>query len=252
MTPEVAPNWDLMLRNARKVQELAWAAKVTSVLLTSKGEPFLNYEQLTTTASHFLRFPLEVQTNGIRLKKMFTEDPSSLRRLSESFGINVVAISMDTLADIMTYGALMRELKMQGMVTRVCMNVTSLFGDASFEVTMSAALSCGFVDQILFRRIGRPDTCYGPLGLKTKDWIEKNGGGDKYDALKKGLQNRRNKKLVRVSAFGNEVWAVGSIAVMFSDYCIQEQSHEESIRSLVFKEDGHLYTSWSSEASILF
>ena len=252
MTPEVKPNWDLMLRNARKVQELAWAAKVTSVLLTSKGEPFLNYEQLTIMATHFLRFPLEVQTNGVRLKRMFLEDASSLNRLSGEFGVNVVAISMDKLADIMTYGALMRELKMQGIVTRVCMNVTSLFGASSFAAAMSAAQSCGFVDQILFRRIGRPEICWGPEGLRTKNWIEDNDAGDKYDALKTGLKNCRRKKLIRTSAFGNEVWAVGSIAVMFSDYCLQEESHEENIRSLVFKEDGHVYTNWSSEASVLF
>jgi len=222
------------------------------VLLTSKGEPFLNYEQLTTMATHFLRFPLEVQTNGIALKRMAREDVSSLDRLAESFGINVVAISIDKVSEIMTYGALMAALKSRGIVTRYCMNVTSLFGNSTFAGTIAAATSCGAVDQLLFRKIGRPDTCWGPEGLRTKNWIEENGGGDKYDSMRGELKNWRGKKLIRVSAFGNEVWDVKGVAVVFSDYCLQEQSHEDSIRSLVFREDGHLYTSWSSRASILF
>jgi len=42
------------------------------------------------------------------------------------------------------------------------------------------------------------------------------------------------------------------LSVSSSDYCMQDESGADDIRSLIFMEDGHLYTNWNSKASILF
>jgi hypothetical protein len=59
-------------------------------------------------------------------------------------------------------------------------------------------------------------------------------------------------RLIRDLATGVKVYDVGGISLAISDYCIQEQDSGSNLRSLVFQEDGHLYTSWGSRASILF
>jgi hypothetical protein len=51
---------------------------------------------------------------------------------------------------------------------------------------------------------------------------------------------------------GIEVYDIMGMSVCFSDYCIQQENRMEDIRSLIFHQDGHVYTSWDSPASILF
>ena len=43
-----------------------------------------------------------------------------------------------------------------------------------------------------------------------------------------------------------------TILVTIIDYCIQEYNNTEDIRSLIYHQDGYMYTSWDKPASILF
>jgi hypothetical protein len=45
---------------------------------------------------------------------------------------------------------------------------------------------------------------------------------------------------------------VGGIAVTFFEYCVQDSNGEDDIRSLIYNQDGHLYTTWNSPASMIF
>ena len=58
--------------------------------------------------------------------------------------------------------------------------------------------------------------------------------------------------LIRVLPFGAEVYDIGGIAVTWLDECVQERNNTNDIRSLIYQEDGHMYSSWDSLASILF
>ena len=51
---------------------------------------------------------------------------------------------------------------------------------------------------------------------------------------------------------GMSIYDCKGISVLFSDYCIQEQANDNDVRSIVFHEDGHLYTLWNSAASMRF
>ena len=62
----------LMARNIEKVKTVARNAGVNSILFTGKGEPLYNGDSikfLTTMALDFAEWPLELQTNGLRLLK---------------------------------------------------------------------------------------------------------------------------------------------------------------------------------------
>jgi hypothetical protein len=57
---------------------------------------------------------------------------------------------------------------------------------------------------------------------------------------------------LRTLPFGMPVYGYKGVSVAFSDYCVQETHNPEDLRSLIFAEDGHVYTNWANPASILF
>ena len=59
-------------------------------------------------------------------------------------------------------------------------------------------------------------------------------------------------RVIRKLPYGATIYDIGGIAVTWFDYCIQDAHGVDDIRSLIFQEDGHLYTAWDSPASILF
>jgi hypothetical protein len=56
-----------MRKNIPKVINMLNAVGVTSVLLTSKGEPFMKPETVYQFTLWFNEFPVEIQTNGLWL-----------------------------------------------------------------------------------------------------------------------------------------------------------------------------------------
>lgn len=87
-------------------------------------------------------------------------------------------------------------------------------------------------------------------------WIKNNASVASYNKfinrLREFVGQCSNGKLVRNLNSGMQVWDVKGLAILISDYCVQERNNGYDVRTLVFLEDGHLYTSWNSKASILF
>ena len=69
ITWETNPDQVLVQRNIPKVKRLANSAEISNVLITSKKEPFMNYDGLIWMANQFSDYWLELQTNGIELNK---------------------------------------------------------------------------------------------------------------------------------------------------------------------------------------
>lgn len=70
------------------------------------------------------------------------------------------------------------------------------------------------------------------------------------DELKKEIDNRGFK--IRSLPHGAQVYDLDNLSVTYFNYCVQDSNKNDDIRSLIFQEDGHLYTSWNSKASRLF
>jgi hypothetical protein len=87
----------------------------------------------------------------------------------------------------------------------------------------------------------------------TAKWINENVDPEQYvrlfDEMKAACT--LHGRFLRQLHFGPSVYAYRGVSVSYSDYCIQDSNVGEDIRSLIFLEDGHLYTSWNSTASAI-
>jgi hypothetical protein len=172
--------------------------------------------------------------------------------LSQLFlsGIDVIAISMDNAVDFDNYIPVFAEIAKMNMVSRITVNVTDKLPSLDFKWYLDYCL-LNKVSQLTFRSIVAPEIV---KDQKTFDWIKKNVDVQDYvylvDAGREACKN--DGRLIRTLRNGMEIWDLSGVALTFSDYCIQERDNGDNLRSLVFQEDGHLYTGWGSKASILF
>ena len=244
MTGYIESDIDLMRMKVDKVYNLAKAANVTSVLLTGKGEPLLNRDILLEFVKKFQEWPVEIQTNGIWLSK-------NLWFLNNIMlvGTDIIAVSIDTMEQFWDYENLFNKIKKLGMVVRVCMNVTNLLKINRFFELFIKLTKEDLVDQLLFRNITIPNNT--SKEHSAAKWITNNVDKYNYSDLYHQLMDS-NPNEIRTLPDGTKVYDVNGVSVTFSDYCIQDRNDSEDIRSLIFMEDGHLYTSWNSKASMLF
>jgi organic radical activating enzyme len=249
MTGFMKADIELMERNLPKVVNVAEAADVTSILFTGKGEPTLDLPILGMFAKTLKeRWPLELQTNGIVLLK----EPRQIDWLFAVAGIDVLAISMDRPEQFKVYPPIFRRASELGMITRITVNITSLLkGRYNFTGLIAYCMALD-IRQLTLRKIIAPEISHDS---KTTKWIEANAPESLYNdflAEAKASIHKNGGRLIRQLANGVNVYDVGGVSFSYSDYCIQERSLGNNVRSLVFQEDGHLYTSWGSRASVLF
>jgi len=246
MTGYVANDYPKMKRNSRKVINVAGAAEVTSVLFTGKGEPMLAYGELIELARLFNFCPLELLTNRIRLAG---GDDSLLSGLYDA-GFDVIAVSIDRTGELGAYRDLFSRIKQAGLISRITVNSTDLLTGITFSDLLNYCRE-NSITQFTLRRIVTPEK---PKDAATAQWIEHHAHEKDYRSLMDQARAHVSAqgKLIRTLNHGVEVYDCDGVSFSYSDYCIQERNLGDNIRSLVFLEDGHLYTSWNSSASILF
>jgi hypothetical protein len=258
MTGRGEPNIDLMRLNTEKVLTIARHAGVTNVLFTGKGEPFLNPDELFFMLKQFKEFPCEVQTNGIELAK--ADYGWTLLEQLRLHGMNVIAISIDDLDDFATFGPLFRHVREAGMITRVALNIHK--GTHHRDGIHGYVKLCQRrgVQQIMLRKLSTPAGT--PEDNPQVRWIYDNVDEAYWSSMISRFNREREDhkahgiypriRHVRTMAHGDVIWDYEGVAVSHSDYCVQNTAPDGEIRSLIFLDDGHLYTTWNSPASILF
>jgi len=246
MTGYVTNDFLKMLRNYPKVIEVARTAEVTSVLFTGKGEPMLAYRELIKLARLFNFWPLELQTNGIRLADGGDRQLKALYKA----GFDVIAVSSDSASRLSAYRGLFSRIGQAGMISRITVNITDLLGGVTFSGLLAYCRENG-ISQLTLRRIVTPED---PKDKETAEWIAGHADGSDYLSLmdQARLYVAERGKLIRTLNHGVQVYDCQGVSFSYSDYCIQERNLGDNIRSLIFLEDGHLYTSWNSRASVLF
>jgi hypothetical protein len=247
-------DFGLMKKNLPKVKTVTRAASVASVLITGKGEPMLSVDKTEFLIKELSEWPVELQTNGLFL----AHHPHILSQLYLS-GLNVMALSVDSFDHLKKMGGLIGEAKHLGVVVRICLNLTDRIPPVYNKFSHILHVIKKYEpDQLLVRHISYPeefDEDYidreGKRPLEV-DWIDKHVDYKRYLELMDSAINIRGRTLVRTLPHSAQVWDIGGVSVSFSDYCVQVVNNTEDIRSLIFLEDGHLYTSWASRGSILF
>lgn len=267
MTGYMHPRPELFKRNLAKVKQVARAAQVSSVLLTGKGEPTQNWEMLEHLVNIFSDWPVELQTNGLDLAWMVSEGAygEQIGKIDalHKLGLDVVALSFDRLEQFGEMSDLFKVLLQLGFVRRVTLNITNKIPRHKrdpkklFQKIMSLARKAN-VQQLSFRQVTVPNgveiTKRNKLAWAAKQWIEKNVDYDHYYDLVGAAKDAaiRQAHRIRELPYGAEVWDIDGVAVTWFDYCVQDEHRAHDVRSLIYQEDGHLYTAWNSPASILF
>jgi hypothetical protein len=267
MTPYVKPDYKRMLRNISKVKTLAQSARVTGVLLTGKGEPTMNEKALFRFIKEFREWPVEVQTNGYKIDNASFSD-----KLYKS-GLDTIAVSVsssDAFEKIrhgVSYAASI------GLNVRLTINLTSsVLSFISAEHRLGDILSFARkykASQVTFRKITRPQNlhirkigaynanfCEDKKVRSAKNYVD-NFSKSNAEAINNFEQYlsrelKHNGVRIRTLAWDNSIYDLQGIGILHSDYCIQESNNSEDVRSLIFNQDGHVYTSWNSQASIIF
>ena len=249
MTCPVQFNYDLFFDNLEKVKYVAKACSVSSVLLTGKGEPTLNYHLLLQAAMKFDSFPMELQTNG----RWLLDHIDALKEL-KAVGLDTLAFSIDNLYNVNELEPLSKLAHDLGMTVRACLNLNNNINPEIRFVEIIASIKDFLIDQLLFRQLMVPDKALETeVSKRTQLWIKENVDVSVYNRLYQEMLNIVDEKdLIRILPHGVRVYDIDNIAVTFSDYCIQEYNDTEDIRSLIYLEDGHLYTSWDKISSRLF
>ena len=250
MTGYMKSNVDLIAGNMEKVKTLARTTGITSVSLTSKGEPCLNPKSLFVLIDCFKEWPIELQTNGIQLLANLLKGSGKYVTDLKFKGLNVLAISIDKWGIFDQMKPLIKVARETGLVVRATIPVTKFLND---ELTLrdyvEKAKECG-LHQLSFRQVTVPPNPIDTDGSKkTHEWIKENVSTAQYYNLYDSMPI--NKALLKLP-YGSSIVDIDGIAVAAFEYCLQDSSNGEDIRSLIFQEDGHLYLTWNSEASILF
>lgn len=264
MTGYTHSNWPLIMRNINKVKTNARTAGITNILLTGKGEPLLSLYEVESLARSFGdEFPVEIQTNGLLLLKDFNAGQKFLAeniRLPRQhtflyeklhdWGIDIVAISVDRKKDFKRFVFVIKEMQKIGLTVRLTINISNMMFESWTNIF--SEIKKLNVNQVLIRKLSIPE--YGSDDSDVVEWIEMNAPEKLYNnivhAMDRSIKSRG--RHIRTLNTGEKVYDLDGVSVVGIDYCIQENSDGNDIRSLIFHEDGHLYTMWNSEASRLF
>jgi len=232
--------------NMNKAVNMARMASVSSVLISSKGEPLLNMDMVTFCCMAFKDFPLEIQTNGLLLT------PNLINKL-RNIRINTIALSVDKFADLFNFKhyKLCNDL---GMNVRITVVLSDLWKPPTGYDFLADCNQLG-IKQITFRMLSIPThELLTVESEQTIKWIKEHQmDQEKLAIFMEPLQQYEKPwNLVRKLSFGPSVYSMEGVAVTTMPYCIQESNNTEDIRSLIYHQDGHMYTSWDKKASILF
>lgn len=240
---------NLFYKNLKKVKTIAINSSIGSVLLTGKGEPCLNEEVLIKVMNYFSEYPIELQTNGVELRK----NPLLISKLAIA-GLNVLALSVDSVGEISLNEEVIKRAKKLGMLVRFTFNITNMFENLGFNDLFNMAKNIG-VDQVSFREITTPTGfLHTKKSLMAVDWIYKNVNPGYVESFQKEMKETLDKKgrFLMKHSYGATIYDLEGVSVTWFDYCVQDNNNEDDIRSLIYQEDGHFYYTWNSPASKIF
>jgi molybdenum cofactor biosynthesis enzyme MoaA len=228
-------------RNLKKARKIADNADISCVIITGKTEPLQpeNLEMLLEICKMFQDYPIEVQTNGTTLNQGIV-----LRTLNEA-KVNTIAVSIDSWSQLREQVEILKRFSILGFNTRVTINLTENILSHSFWDYIRICSYSG-INQISFRRLTIPDnfveTEESRKAVEYIQSVNKESSKSFIDefnsfVLKEGT-------FVRKLSFGASIYMFDDISVTVFENCIQENSNEDDIRSLIYFEDGHMSTSW--------
>jgi pyruvate-formate lyase-activating enzyme len=250
--------------NFRRACRLAEISGVTTVLLTSKGEPTLWPDYIFSYLRHLKSFGfpfVELQTNGI----VFDENPDFAWELRDE-GVSTVAlsaVSIDIAVNCVFYSKHYPELT----------NTIKTLHDAGLSVRLTLMMVKGIVDSIKavdrvidFCRANKVEqltirpitTPYAVGNQEVYDWTHKNAPDPEKvkEIYEHYLMMADDPVFVNVArvltlAHGAPVLSVEGQNLCLTDCLTVHPEGSEEMRQIIFFPDGHIRYDWQFEGAIL-
>lgn len=239
MTGRIQPDKDRFMHNMTKAEEMAIRSGVNNVLITGKGEPLDSIWYTYASMMRFNSFPIEIQTDGHRYLS------ANLKELTLLEEFDVVALSFHRLPKKIPHRT--------NNIIRLTLVVTDFTNVGSFSEIIDYCRR-NRIDQLSLRKPTIPARSEDSTwGRRTQQWIYQNTHLRKYEALINEFNHKRQKyPCVRKLPFGVCIFDVEGISFASFEYCVQDTNGDDDIRSLIYAEDGHMYTSWTYQSSKIF
>ena len=236
------PSARVFWRNLHKALQIAKAAQVSRVLITSKGEPLNREDWVIDVLLRLGDFVTELQTNGISL----IQHPSNVIRYA-GVGLNVLAYSIDHLDKLKHLYSVSEQAREFGITTRATMILTKKedYAETLHGIIMFAKEM--LIDQVTLRIPTVPEDM---KNTEQGRWIAHSVDLSWIEDIECQLMDYRQ---VRILPFDDvRIRDAEGLSVTFIPNCLQEVSTDADIRSLIYHQDGHMYTSWASPGSRVF
>jgi len=232
-------DYHFFLKNIEKAKTIADHADVSSVLLTGKGEPLLCQEAIHDVCKVFKNYPIEIQTNGILLEE-------SIGFISQNY-IDTIAVSIDSMEQLVSLKSCFEEYSKLNINIRITVNLVNKITKNYYIREFIKFCEEAHVSQLSFRCITAPDFAVNTEeGIKARKWIRENVDPYLESSFLLAFNNIISAEgiFIRELSFGSKIYMINGISCVSFEKCIQENSKESDIRSLIYWEDGHLSTSW--------
>ena len=270
-------------------KRIKWAVLngINTCIITGTGEALQNYHFLGRLADIFRKmdhpFPdVELQTSGVMLDA--TEEKCTAKdgypyneyyniTILRELGVNTISLSVSDIFDSQNNAAIigMSEklkfnlaercsfIKEAGFNLRLSLNMTNVYNNKTPEQILNACKSLG-ANQITFRKLynsndNSPQTQWVKANAANNAVIDKikeyiagehylNVAGLKIDRPGKG------QPLYRLP-FGPMVYSIMGMSTVVDDNCMNKDSFD-TLKYVILRENGKLYTQWDDEGSLRF
>lgn len=261
--------YDDYINDMRKRLEYARQNGCNTCMLTGNNEPQQNKEFLRIFAeiNRSLSAPflnIEMQTSGAYI------DDGMLNFLKNTVGVTTIAISVACISNPeknieliqtpdknLNISKLAESIKAKNMNLRICLNMNDhmLDGCNSMEDPEEAVKDiisrCKYLnaDQITCRALWTSED-----GTSQAEWINQNVTSLTHDVIKEfKKQVKEDGKYLDTLEYGADRYDFkGFSTVIDEDSMAQSQEKKDSVKYLILRPNGKLYSKWDSKASLIF
>lgn len=254
-------------RNLQRRLQFSRDNGCNTMIITGEGEALQNKDFLENLRYYNLGIKdpfqwIELQTTGVLL------DDKNLDFM-EKIGVTTIALSVaDIFSDennnkiigtppkgYIKLEKLCKRIKDLGFNLRLSINMISVYDNVSPAVVMRRAKDLG-ADQVIFREFYTSEN-----DSKENTWIEMNKASDKTMKRFNEYILKYGKALERLP-FGAMRYSLDGISTVLDSNCMASNGDElaerlstdgeETIRYLILRPNGKLYTKWDDKGSLIF
>lgn len=243
MTGKATVDFGNFFQNIHKAKTLSNHANVSSIIISGKTEPLQpeNFDMLKEICKVFKEYPIEIQTNGLSLKLGETQ------RVLKECGVNTIAVSIDSYSQFKGILEILRKAYFKSFNNRVTINLTTDIMEHNSTEYVNLCERFG-INQLSFRELTIPkfpvDSQESYSAIEYIETIDPLKVAFFIAEFQEKLKNAG--MFVRSLPFGANIYMLENVSCTVFEECIQENSNDEDIRTLIYWEDGHMSTSWYS------